>query len=70
METIILDGPKFGIVPQGPDSIWERDAEFYATEDDAYDAAYSWSIELNGQIVNVCRINHNGTWDVIAQVRV
>jgi hypothetical protein len=68
MQTIILDRPKFAIVPQGADSIWERDAEFFESEEKAYDAAYDWSADLGGQTVNVCRINHQGTWDVITQV--
>lgn len=68
METIILEGPNFAIIPQGRDAIWESDAEFYATEEDAYDAAYDWSAELGGKTINVCRINHRGTWDVITQV--
>lgn len=68
MQTIILDRPNFAIVPQGADSIWERDAEYCDSEQQAIDCAYDWSIELGGQIVNVCRINHQGTWDVITQI--
>jgi hypothetical protein len=68
MQTVILTQPKFAIIPQGPDAIWDADVEYFDDEESAYDAAYDWSVELAGRTVNVCRINHSGTYDVITQV--
>jgi len=67
VQTIILTRPKFAIIPQ-TDGIWERDTEFFDSEEQAYDAAYDWSVELGGKVINICRINHQGTYDVMTQV--
>lgn len=58
----------FAILPQGPDFIYEADAEFFTSEEEAYDAAFDWSVELSGRTVNVCHVSLNGTVNVWAQV--
>jgi hypothetical protein len=57
----------FAILPQNG-YIFESDAEFFNTEEEAYDSAFDWSVELNGATVNVCHVSHNGTVNVWAQV--
>lgn len=58
----------YAILPQGNDYVWECDAQFFENETDAYDEAIQWSVELNGQLINLCHQASNGQWNVISQV--
>lgn len=59
---------RYAILPQGSDYIWESDAQFFENETDSYDEAIQWSVELNGQLINLCHRDSNGNWNVISQV--
>lgn len=58
----------FAIIPQGSDFIYEADAEFFTSEQEAYDAAFDWSAELSGRPVNLCHVSSNGTVNIWAQI--
>jgi hypothetical protein len=65
MSTTTL--PKFAILPQHPDFVFESDAEFFDSQDAASDSALDWSADLGGDPINVLR--RNGLrWNVILQV--
>lgn len=68
MKTVFLTQSKFAILPQGPDYLFEADAEFFENEAEAYDSAYDWSADLGGDVINLCKLNHKGSYDVIAQI--
>lgn len=68
MKTVFLTQSKFAIIPQGSDYLFEADAEFFESEEQAYDAAYDWSADLGGDTINLCRLNHKGSYDVITQI--
>jgi hypothetical protein len=47
--------PTFAICPKSEDFIFEADAEFFDSEEQAIDSAFDWSVELDGGAVSIFR---------------
>lgn len=59
--------PTFAILPRSEDFIFEVDAEFFNSQDQAFDAAFDWSVELNGTSVKLFRRSF-GKWVELTSV--
>jgi len=45
----------FAILPKSKDFLFDCDAEFFNSKDEAIDAAFDWSVELNGDSIQIFR---------------
>jgi len=45
----------FAILPKSEDFLFDCDAEFFNSKDEAVDAAFDWSVELNGDSIQIFR---------------
>jgi hypothetical protein len=50
-----LTMPTFAICPKSEDFLFDMDAEFFDSEEQAIDSAFDWSVELNGDAVSIFR---------------
>jgi hypothetical protein len=50
-----LTMPTFAICPKSEDFLFDMDAEFFTSEEQAIDSAFDWSVELNGDAVSIFR---------------
>ncbi len=58
--------PMFVVLPTGDDFI-KDDAQWFGDLEFAYNSALDWSVELNGQCVNVYE-HHGGKYIQVAKV--
>jgi hypothetical protein len=50
-----LTMPTFAICPKSEDFLFDMDAEFFTSEEQAVDSAFDWSVELDGGAVSIFR---------------